>query len=597
MIETKELMEIFQKTRLEVLNRLKERPDFNGHNEIIQNLNKPSPRKSASKVNSTDISKFNDSELIEFMLSILYDLYVDDKKEFNNLCKNGQYVVWKNVFNCAENLLDIKNSLSSLNFGLRTFDYYSNCDILTEHLNYLAKAYKEMVLFEKKMGVERYLATSGLNRDVMILHGILRDIRDICNEKLADFAESFRTQWNLTSVSKAIKTSFNIDVEEDALSQAMKKNQEKVIYLLLDGFGYTQYLWFLNGLKERKNLSFGINLFEWLKSFEEYQDKFILASTPVTDTGSALTTIFSGESPENSGVVSSKLFDGHKIVDIKRTRGQNFRKLVKKYPNTFLSDLSGIDKLVLMGMGSRFVENDEQTNFSNLIYGDTKKIPVDPIDRIFKLIPKKINYSGKQLIIVYLPLIDRTGHSIGAFTSFESYEYEKLNILMVEFLLDLAYNREDVFDGKTKLIISADHGMFETSFNCVTLKEINNSFYSNNLRTPMVAINNRSLLLYNLRKDDLEIYKKIVSELLNNKGITHKVLCIDKPEGYVYGNYIMIFLFFGDGIALTHNKDELLLHYGGHGGCSCEELFVPFITLELTQNLHSELINQFSKIG
>ena len=58
----------------------------------------------------------------------------------------------------------------------------------------------------------------------------------------------------------------------------------------------------------------------------------------------------------------------------------------------------------------------------------------------------------------------------------------------------------------------------------------------------------------------------------------------------------LIILFKGDGIAVQQDIEKQLLHYGGHGGCSCEEVFVPLITLELTPNLHENLINHFSKL-
>ena len=160
-----------------------------------------------------------------------------------------------------------------------------------------------------------------------------------------------------------------------------------------------------------------------------------------------------------------------------------------------MNDLNGIETIVLQG--SSFIDYKDKS-FSKMIYGDSKIIAVDPIERIFKVINENINFNVKQLIVAYLPLIDRTGHSIGAFTSFESYEYEKLNILMVEFLLDLANNKEELFDGKTKIMISADHGMFETSFNFVTFNEIFEEYKKKGLYPPIIAINNRSIILYNI---------------------------------------------------------------------------------------------------
>lgn len=600
MNEEENIIYFLQKVRLELLKRLKDGSINEEYKKIIRSLNSPDFRAQNVVCDCYNVETLNNNDLIELSLARINQFYKRDKKEYFRICRNGQYVVWVTVFRCAENLIKIKNSLNSSDYSLRPSDYFGSCDIVKNYLNNLANAYKEIVILEKRMGIERYLATSSLKKDMELLHGILREVRAICNKKLEDFMKIFQIQWNLTSVSKAIKRSLDYDVNDDEISSSMIQHQERVIYLLLDGFGYTQYLWFLSGLKERKSQTFGINLFEWLKSYGEYQDKLILGSTLVTDTASAMSTIFSGELPLKTGVLASKIFDGRRIVDIKRTEGNDILNLVKKYPDTFLNDMQDVDVLVLQG--SSYVTGDKKS-FSGMIYGDSKVDAIDPIDRIFKAIAEKISFVNKQLIIAYLPLIDRTGHSIGAFTSFESYEYEKLNILLVDFLLDLAYNKKEIFDGKTKIIISADHGMFETSSNHVTLKEIKNEFYKHNIRPPMIAVNNRSLILYNVYKNSFDLSKRIMKELLLSKKISHKIFDGEDefskyfvPLSNRYDTKTMVILFDSDGIALTRDKNEILIHNGGHGGASCEEIFVPFITIELTSNLHSELINHFSKI-
>jgi len=96
-------------------------------------------------------------------------------------------------------------------------------------------------------------------------------------------------------------------------------------------------------------------------------------------------------------------------------------------------------------------------------------------------------------------------------------------MLLVEFLLDLAYNKKEIFDGRTTLVISADHGMFETSSKLVTLDEIKNRFRSNNLRPPFILINSRALLLYRVGDMLLEDYKRVITELLREKGISFEL--------------------------------------------------------------------------
>lgn len=279
--------------------------------------------------------------------------------------------------------------------------------------------------------------------DIEILHDFLRKIRNLCNDRIDETIIEFQLKWNISSIAKIIMKMLGNKIEENSITNSFNSNQDRVIFLLLDGFGYTQYLWHLSGIRERKSATYSMNLFEWLSQFEEFNDSRILASTLVTDTGSAISTIFSGELPSSSGIFASKMSNGSRLVNVKQPKNNDLRTVAKKYPNTFLSNLTGVRICVLDGAGGY---NDRSfASFSELIYSNFERIPTTPSERIFIKILDKINgFSEKQLYIGYLPLIDTTGHSIGSFTSFESYEYEKLNILLVDFLLKLAYTKRIV---------------------------------------------------------------------------------------------------------------------------------------------------------
>lgn len=605
-MDSAEFSVLLRDCRLEILNRIiKNEMSSVEYQGILSNLNSISDfrfKDHALHDKIPNLSRLTNEDITSFLITEIKKFYLNDKNEYNRICVEGQYNLWRNVFECAQNLIAIKKSMQTLNFTIRKDDYFDSCEITGQYLSLLADSFKEMVFFEKKMGVDRYLATSGLKNDINLLHQLLREIRDLCNEKLEEFIKVFRIQWNLTNVSKAIKDSFKQTSPNNELSSFMSTNNKKIIFLLMDGFGYVQYLWSLGGLKKRKSTTYDLNLFEWLKNFEEYQDKFILSSTLVTDTGSALATIFSGKMPSDTGIISSnQVLDG-RIKDIKRIRGQEFLKHVQKYPDSFLEELDGIKVSIYDGSG--FVEYRNDESFSGLIYNNYVKEPIKPQERIFKKIANGIDNDQRELIVGYVPLIDRTGHPIGAFTSFEAYEYEKLNILLVEFLLDLALNKKEIFDGKTKIIISADHGMFETSSKYISLEDLKKGFYYHQLKPPMIVFNNRSLIIYYINKKDLNRYKNALHDILNNKGIKHEIYSIydDYSKDFFWkspntkSSPQLIVLFKGDGIAIKHNIDEILLHNGGHGGCSCEEVFVPFITIQLTPNLHSELIKHFAKL-
>jgi len=607
-LDSRNIIEIIQQVRIEFLIRaINKQAKKSDYGKIIQYLGNPSQYLDSKEQftlpdNNVDKIKLLDNiELRKIAITHLHDAYCKDPQKFGDIFSDGQYIIWNNIFDCAENLVAIEESVNQIKYSAKKDNYLNSCEVVKKYLSLLAESYKEMTILERTLGIDRYLAVTGLKIDIEILHDFLRKIRNLCNDRLDSTIIEFQLSYNISTIAKILKKMLGIQIEETAITSSFDSNQRRVIFLLLDGFGYTQYLWNLSGVRERKSVTYSTNLFEWLSQFEEFNDKRILASTLVTDTGSALSTIFSGELPSSTGIFASKISNGTSLVNVKQPKFDSLRSVAKKYPNTFLSDLNGIRICIFDGAGKH--NDGSSASFSELIYSNFERIPTSPSERIFIQILKKIDVSSeKQLSIGYFPLLDTTGHSIGSFTSFESYEYEKLNIVLVDFLLKLAYTKKELFDNNTTLAITADHGMFETSRKKISLNELKTAFSSNNLPPPFIIINNRSILFYRISFKNIAEAKKVVQEFLETKGIIGKVLIrSDELMDRLWDSHnsncpMMVLLIKGDGIGIQHEIDEELLHHGGHGGCSCEEVFVPFITVTLSPNLHSQLINHFAKL-
>lgn len=604
----KNIHEQIQQIRIEFLLRvLNKRARKNDYTKIIEFLINPSQYLNQKykfkncEERTVEINILSNEDLEQLALTYLHYSYCEDSHKFEEFFRDGQYIIWNYIFRCAENLVAIEEAVKKIKYSAKKDNYPNSCDVVKNYLSLLAESYKELTLLERTLGIDRYIAVTGLKTDIEILHDFLRKIRILCNDCLDDTLIEFQLHWNISSIAKIIKKMLGNKIEENSITYSFNSNQERVIFILLDGFGYTQYLWYLSGIRERKSATYSMNLFEWLSQFEEFNDNRILASTLVTDTGSAISTIFSGELPSSSGIFASKMSNGSRLVNIKQSKNNDLRTVAKKYPNSFLSDLCGVRICILDGAGGY---NDHSfASFSELIYSDFERIPTTPSERIFiKILDKIKSSSEKQLYIGYLPLIDTTGHSIGSFTSFESYEYEKLNILLVDFLLRLAYTKKELFDDKTTIVITADHGMFETSSKKISLNELKKVFSDNFLPSPFIIIDNRAILFYGISFNDIDQSKKIVQEFLERKGIIGKVLIgSDELVGNLWNSHNshcpkMVLLFKGDGIGVQYDIDEKLLHHGGHGGCSCEEVFVPFITITLSPGLHNHLINHFAKL-
>lgn len=604
----RKIIDIIQNIRIEFLLRVtKKLANKQDYSKIIQYLGNPSTYLDSKEKSNflgkkfDNLENFDNVELRKIAIAHLHDAYCKDPQKFGEIFRDGQYIIWSYTFKCAENLVAIEETVNQIKYSAKKDNYPNSCEVVKKYLSLLAESYKELTLLERTLGVDRYLAVTGLKMDIEILHDFLRKIRNLCNDRIDETIIEFQLKWNISSIAKIIMKMLGNKIEENSITNSFNSNQDRVIFLLLDGFGYTQYLWYLSGIRERKSATYSMNLFEWLSQFEEFNDSRILASTLVTDTGSAISTIFSGELPSSSGIFASKMSNGSRLVNVKQPKNNDLRTVAKKYPNTFLSNLTGVRICVLDGAGGY---NDRSfASFSELIYSNFERIPTTPSERIFIKILDKINgFSEKQLYIGYLPLIDTTGHSIGSFTSFESYEYEKLNILLVDFLLKLAYTKKELFDNNTTIVITADHGMFETSSKKISLNELKTVFSDNNLPSPFIIIDNRAILFYGISFNNICQSKKVVQEFLEKKGIIGKVLIgTDELMNNLWNSHNshcprMVLLIKGDGIGIQRDMDEKLLHHGGHGGCSCEEVFVPFITIVLSPSLYNHLINHFAKL-
>jgi hypothetical protein len=601
-----DILTLIQAGRIEFLERIiKGDAKRSDYSKIIQYLNHPNNLSVQNRVHingytSLDIGGSDNKELTKTLITALNNYYHEDPVNYEKFFTTGQYIIWQTIFSCAENLVKIKEEIEKIGYSAKKGNYPNSCEVVKEYLSFLAEAYRQITLVERQLGIDRYLATTGLAKDIQILHNLVGEVRSLCNKKLETTVVDFQVNWNISSISKAIEKMLGKKIQENSITNSINPNQERLIFLLLDGFGYTQYLWYLRGIRERKSTTFSLNIFEWLSEFEEFNDKRILSSTLISDTGSALATIFSGKQPSETHIYASKILRGNRLIKVKNVTGNSFSSLVAKYPNTFLDELDGVKISIFDGGRKRL--NYQEVSFSGLIYSNNERIPIPIPDRIFKKISTSIDPFKKQLLVAYFPLIDNTGHSIGAFTSFESYEYEKLNILFVEFLLSLAQLKKELFDGKTTILISADHGMFETSIKKFMMNDLKSHLSRANLQIPLYANNNRAVLFYHIAERNLQIYRDAIQEFLETKKIVAKIL-ISTDE--LFSKLInsknpdcpsLIILIQGDGFAMDFELEEELLHHGGHGGCSCEEVFVPFITLTLTPNLYCHLIEHFAKL-
>ena len=208
--------------------------------------------------------------------------------------------------------------------------------------------------------------------------------------------------------------------------------------------------------------------------------------------------------------------------------------------------------------------------------------------------------SKQQLVLLYYPLIDSSGHPCGPYTQFQAMELSRLNFLLTHFLIDLVNQCEDYFDGQTSVVITADHGMYESSNTIVSEQLIRTAAQSTLPPDAKIIFDNRACHVYGLLPEQINPAKDALGSYFAANGLPIHVTCkgdllmnellFDPTSHYAANCPDMILQFYGPGV--FYRNERMASHmflYGAHGGRSVDEVFVPLIHFSLTPELASDL--------
>lgn len=499
-----------------------------------------------------------------------------------------QMEVWRLFTACVVRLKDIKRRVYDANLALRTGDYVASNKALSTYLNMLADAYGVVSEFENYWGIDKLLAPQLLKQEVTFLRRNLQDVRTLLHKKLARYREHYQEEWGIWGLSDMVRLLFSskADVISTRIPFNGPNDQKRVFAFVLDGYGMVQHLWALRSSEQYTDRSFSMDVFSWLEGRKEFNGKNILGSTLATDTGSGLAAIFTGSTGSVNGVLGSKMWStsSRRVVDVLK---EGPYQMTGRDSKSFFDSLPDDIKIKVFHGGGR---GEIPTPFGRFTYGGRPDyIGVNISERIFALLRKTVeNDSLRRLYCIYHPLIDRTGHSVGSFSNFELNEIQRFKSGLLAFLIDLAYYNEEVFDGKTTFLLTADHGMFETSERYITVNQIRQCL---NARDHFIWTN-RSVWVYS---DSPHEAAGVLSRLFEESGITfEKHFKGEKTVNAHFGEGSdvpdLIIQFTDEGlIAPSEAARTDLLLFGVHSGRSNEEVFVPCISLCLTPELGEEL--------
>jgi len=613
-MQISELVGILKKLRRKLL----ESHDFSNFNSLLEYM--LSPYEIIDFTECHDLEVLDDLVITKNYLNSLkkemYSIYCNNRNDYREFIINGQCDIWDNIGRVYIKLFNIKRTIEEIQIDIVDDNYYMACQEVKKILELCSACFSEVSKYEKIMGIDRYL--SDVNKtDTETLYMLVQEIKSVANQKLHKYKYHYQTKWNISSISDVIKHMLLECNYTSPITKNIWVDQQNVIMFIIDGFGYSQYLWNLNTSTMSKSYTLNENIFSIMRGNSFFNDNFILGASLVSDTGAGLAQIYTGKLPKDTGVVASKVYrsDGYRfyhyndklksnIIDIKNTVFQ-FGKLINLEAKSFIEDLKerGVD--ISVYYCSRY---HEKCGFGKLCFGDNEVKEILPPERVFRILFNEIKENeNKHFHLVYYTTLDNTGHTTGAFSCFEYYEHIKINSLMTNFIIQLALYKPYLFNGKTSLVISADHGMAESSKGVIGRSDFYKLCPEYIKGIDGIVECNRAMLFYNVIPEKIIGAAEAINNIFSQKGIIvqvyskeddiYKELIFDPSNEFsLLNSPDIIALIEGEGIIYDKSINENLYHFSGHGGCGIEEVFVPLICINLTEELKELIDNRYLKM-
>jgi hypothetical protein len=369
------------------------------------------------------------------------------------------------------------------------------------------------------------------------------------------------------------------------------KKINKVILLVIDGFGFNQ---FLKHLKENR----------FLTNLTNKGQVYPLTSVFPSQTTNALTTLNMGLTPQEHGLFEYFIY----LKDIGVVNALRFERIGYKRQNK-LAD-QGFDPSVLLLKGktihntlkekgiNTFTHIHASNAFnacSKLIFQASTIIPAvktsDSIVRLRKNLEK--NCGNSAYFFVHIDTLDTISHEYGP----DSYEYSAELSLITHLLHKELVQKIDAKTAKeTLLLITADHGAVnvnpaETTYLNYLPNTILNLQTGKN-RKPILPTGSPREIFLHIQDEKLTETKQWLQQKIGEKAqIIETKEAAEKglfglgvaSEGFFERTGNLMILPYGNETVWFENPEGRRLSYiGQHGGLSKEEMLVPFATAKLS---------------
>lgn len=376
---------------------------------------------------------------------------------------------------------------------------------------------------------------------------------------------------NFINIINSIKHNFGINDGITLENKKIKKillNKEKVVFILVDAFGWKFY----KSVREDS------------KFFKEIRKRGIeekITSQFPSTTTAHVTSVITGKDVSTHGFFEWFTYDSK----------------INEVFTPFLFDYEGKEEILPKdnlfkelkenGVCSTIITPNYINNsyYSRKLFKDGEVKGYDSVEEMFDILLQGLKKDrGKNFYYIYYPQIDSIGHEYGM-SSFKSY-FEINNFIKA---LDNFYNNvldEDVNEGV--FILSADHGQMEIK-DKIYLNElipnIEEYMLKDSKGRSIVPVGyNRDMFLYIKKEFETYVYE-LLKEKFKDKGeiylvkdLIDKGVFINPSETFLsrMGN-IVIIPYDGYGVWwFEKGKYEISLK-GSHGGLTKDEMEIPLL--------------------
>jgi len=416
-------------------------------------------------------------------------------------------------------------------------------------------------------------------------------------EKLAaseNFSTFTRPNYNgisIANIAPTIARLLNANFNGMELRHLVEMDQgfEHVVLFVIDAFGYN----LLARMKQSRELLDS--------AFPRKRAKrALLTSVFPSTTATALTSMFTGLTPSEHGMLGYTLFlkEVGTVVNMITLSPVNDWGRSRIFdlgftPDRLLPCQKLTEALSKAGIQSRLLIRYELkgSGLSTLLYKQSEIIPYISASDMFLSLTKLLNERREGLTIVYWDGLDPIEHHYGPFSEETRFEMSLFFFSLMKFLRKIKRRSAD----DVLLMLASDHGQAriadETSFNVDDIQWLRES-----LLMPPTG-EGRCAYMY-LRRDVRNFEGRFKKRLGRHFTLMETKESISKG---LYGRGEMPREFLdrlGDAVALAKGASKLLfaynirerseppfVRYGSHGGLTLDEMLVPFISAPLNSLL------------